>query len=236
MSLGRRERLNRREAHLPTQHPEAGPHPRVPQADVDTGRAGHLEVTAAQGAPPSHRLRRSCLDGPSDGSPAALPSGNCSVPGRAGRVAPCGRHSCPPRRTLRGFFPRWDTQSAVTAARRWYATRSGAGPVRWCVRKPPPWRAAPISCVSSHPRPRHCLRYSDPMWPAPSGEPHRAGVERVSAVNPQPSGPVRMASALLVAYQRCCLGTSVALPLLPQLLELRAWRHSNSTASGAASR
>jgi len=56
MPHGSRERLNWREAHLPTQHPETGPHPRVPQAHVHAGGASHPEVAAAQGAPPSHRL------------------------------------------------------------------------------------------------------------------------------------------------------------------------------------
>src|SRR5580704_771942 len=46
-----------REAHLPTKYPEAGKDPRLPQAHVDPRRAGDSEVTAAQGAPPAHRLR-----------------------------------------------------------------------------------------------------------------------------------------------------------------------------------
>ena len=53
----RRERLIRREAHLPTEHPEAGQDTRLPQAHVDPRRAGDPEVPAAQGAPPAHRLR-----------------------------------------------------------------------------------------------------------------------------------------------------------------------------------
>jgi ribonuclease P protein component len=51
------ERLDPREAHLPTEHPEAGEDPWVPQAHVDPVGAGDLEVEAAQGAPQAHRLR-----------------------------------------------------------------------------------------------------------------------------------------------------------------------------------
>jgi ribonuclease P protein component len=57
LPYGRCERLNRREAHLPTKHPETGSHPWVPQAHVHAGGAGNFEVAAAQGAPPSHRLK-----------------------------------------------------------------------------------------------------------------------------------------------------------------------------------
>ena len=99
------ERLNRREAHLPTQYPEAGQDPRVPQAHVDPGRSGDPEVAAAQGAPPSHRLSaRACPDGRTDPSPRRL-RGSCSAPGARASCGPVRASFVPAAAGAVGVFP-----------------------------------------------------------------------------------------------------------------------------------
>ena len=167
---GRRERLNRREAHLPTQHPEAGPHPRVPQAHVHPCRAGHLEVAAAQGTPPSQRLRPSCLPGRSDASPAARPSPSCNAPVRAGRadpsVPPSSRSSRRPRCVPPGGLRNW-----ASLRRRGGAEPPPApGPRRGASRGRDPGPRLLPGPTRSRRRPS-TVPSSERTWPGPCSEP-----------------------------------------------------------------
>ena len=161
-------KAERREAYLSTQHPKAGQNTRLSQAHVDAGRTGHLEVTAAQGAPPSHRLSASCLPGRLEEYKAALRSISCSVPGPGRAAVQSGRPLPRPPRAPKVYFPRWDMQLGSRAVMRWSETRSGAAcaprPGTWpprcrgaptCFAWTPPRRA--VTTQSSRPRSkRHC--------------------------------------------------------------------------------
>ena len=239
----RRERQTRREAHLPTQYSEAGPYPRVSQAHVHSGGAGHLEVAAAQGAPPSQRLRSSsCLPGRSDASRAARRSPSCNVPGaRRLWAGPGDLRACrgwclwpvsPGRlRNWASLRRRGDTQPAAPAGPRSGAGRGDHTPPG---RLPAPTRSRCGGARSG----RVPLRRGAC---APAGEP--CGGDHVSTANAQLSTPAVRAELppdLRGGGPRAAaqpagasrghpdhrlpgrgLGSDLPVPLLPQLLDLR---------------
>ena len=86
----------RREANLPTKHPQAGQDPWLPPAHVDPRRAGRSCGPTAQGAPASDRLRVAVGLAYRAHPPAGTPSNPCADRLGAAAVAPSGSRSWPP--------------------------------------------------------------------------------------------------------------------------------------------
>ena len=163
--------------------------------------------------------RAAALPGPRaraarSGRPSCRPTAE-----RARCVSPGGLRNRPPLRRRRGAEP-----PAPPGPRRWSGPRPPRCPAGAYLLRLEPDAAAldPAASVPTWPR-----------GPAP-GRTGRGDARERGAGHPTEPAPVRVAVALLTAYQGAASGRVSPVPLLPELLELRRRGVHASTASGAA--